>query len=46
MKFNSPKMASSHHRPRKEENFIRVYLNREGRPIDPTHHLIDCLFLF
>ncbi|CAK5088872.1 unnamed protein product [Meloidogyne enterolobii] len=40
LKLNKQKM---HKRPRKEENFVRVYLHKEGRPIDPTHHLIDCM---
>uniref|UniRef100_A0A914LP58 Uncharacterized protein n=1 Tax=Meloidogyne incognita TaxID=6306 RepID=A0A914LP58_MELIC len=40
LKLNKQKM---HKRPRKEENFVRVYLHKEGRPIDPTDHLIDCM---
>nr|AAN15806.1 putative esophageal gland cell secretory protein 26 [Meloidogyne incognita] len=40
LKLNKQKMNK---RPRKEENFVRVYLHKEGRPIDPTHHLIDCM---
>ncbi|KAF7638035.1 hypothetical protein Mgra_00002488 [Meloidogyne graminicola] len=39
------KLIKSPIRSRKEENFIRIYLHKEGRPIDPTHHLIDCMCL-
>ena len=24
------------------QNYLRVELFREGKPIDPTHHLVDC----
>lgn len=27
------------------QNYIRVQLFKQGSPIDPTHHLIDCNFL-
>ena len=36
-------MGKTRQRPKKDENFLRVQLFRESRPIDPTHHLIDCM---
>uniref|UniRef100_A0A915DFS9 Peptidase M23 domain-containing protein n=1 Tax=Ditylenchus dipsaci TaxID=166011 RepID=A0A915DFS9_9BILA len=34
--FTSVRRSSS-------QNFVRVQLFRQGNPIDPTHHLIDCI---
>ncbi|KAL3083328.1 hypothetical protein niasHS_011130 [Heterodera schachtii] len=35
--------AGTRPKPRGDENFVRMELFREDKPIDPTHHLIDCM---